>query len=533
MKTEIIGIQSHPSRNARPTNGRVSNVRANNGRANIDWANIDRAPARKKSADPAQLFSKAVEHYAMYFDRPEARLRFLNNTRTKQVERQAKLQRSLHRFRFLKNTRIYDWLLEARCYSAILEELRAMAPSLPKNRRNLAQQIQAPFSARLFFLFHQSRHAFYGAMVIIAGLMLFGSYSLVTWSAQKINIAWSRNKRAPIVVVPAGATPVDQNATTKYLAFKPETIWKYESNSQFEKWSNSCRIYREFETDNRPRGYFTIPRGSETDGNQFTDKIVGIIYHTPESGIVPFIPDNNDAIQKKSRRLLEWVRDRKLYNYLIDRYGDIYRIVRDEQAADHAGHSIWADAKNTYVSLNDSFLGVCFESKFDGTETLDEILTPAQINAGRLLTDVLRTKYSIDDANCTTHGLVAVDPEKMLIARHHDWVRNFPFDAMGLSDKYKIHPPTMSDYGFTYDENVLAKLGHKLWEGALTAEEEFNRRAEKARVSPDDLRRKLQARYNSQCAKARALRAGAGEANNPQLAEKPNGAGQPTESGND
>jgi N-acetyl-anhydromuramyl-L-alanine amidase AmpD len=530
LKTEIIGIHSHPARNSRPSSGR-----AGDGRANNDRASIDRATARKKSADPAQLFSKAVEHYAMYFDRPEARLRFLNNTRTKQVERQAKLQQSLRRFRFLKNTRLYAWLLEARCYSAILEELRAMAPSLPKNRRNLAQRIQAPFSARLFFLFHQSRHAFYGATVIIAGLMLFGVYSLVTWSARRLLPQMGRNNQPPIFVVPAGAAPSDPAATipAKYLPFKPETIWKYETKGGYEKWSNGCRISTEYEIDNRPRAYYTIPRGVETDGDQFSDKIVGIIYHTPESGIVPFVPDNNETIQKNSRWLLETVRERKLYNYMIDRYGDIYRIVRDGHAADHAGYSIWADAKNTYVSLNDSFIGVCFESKFDGTETLDEILTPAQINAGRLLTDVLRTKYSIDDANCTTHGLVAVDHEKMLIARHHDWVRNFPFEAMGLSDKYKIHPPSMSDYGCTYDVDVLAKLGNKLWEGALTAEEEFKRRAEKARVSPDDLRRKLQARYNSQCAKARALRAGPGEANNPQLAEKPFGAGEPTESGND
>lgn len=471
----------------------------------------------------------------MYFERPEARLRFLNNTRTKQVERQAKLQNSLRRFRFLKNTRIYGWLLEARCYSAILEELRAMAPSLPKNRRNLAQQIQAPFSARLFFLFHQSRHAFYGALLVVAGLMLFGVYSLVNWSAGKLSAYLTPNKRPQILVVPTGATPSDPATTipAKYLPYKPEAIWKYEDKDDYEVWSNNCRILKEYETDNRPRSYLSIPRGAETDGNEFSNKIVGIIYHTPESGIVPFIPDNNEEIQKKSRRLLEYVRERKLYNYMIGRYGAIYRIVRDDQAADHAGHSIWADAKNTYVALNDSFIGVCFESKFDGAESVEEILTPAQINSGRLLTDVLRTKYSIDDANCTTHGLVAVDEKKMLIARHHDWVRNFPFDAMGLSDKYKIHPPSMVDYGCTYNEDVLAKLNYKLWPGALTAEEEFNKRAEKARASPDDLRRKLQERYNSQCAKARALRAGPGDANNPQLAEKPSGAGEPTESGND
>ncbi len=199
---------------------------------------------------------------------------------------------------------------------------------------------------------------------------------------------------------------------------------------------------------------------------------------------------------------------------MITRIGDIYRIVRDDQAAIHAGDSLWADAKNTYVLLNESFLGVCFESRFEG-ESLDEILTTAQINAGRLLTDVLRSKYNIDDANCTTHGLVAVDEEKMLIARHHDWVRYFPFASMGLSDKYKVQPLHMTDYGFTYDEDVLKKIGHKLWEGAVTAEEEFNRRAERAGVSPDILRRKMRDRYISQRNKTNGLRPGPSDANNP------------------
>ena len=471
----------------------------------------------------------------MYFDRPEARLRFLNNTRTKQVERQLRLQQSLRRFRFIKNTRLYGWLLEARCYSAILEEMRAMAPSLPSNRRKLAQQIQAPFSARLFFLFHQSRHAFYGATLLLAGCMLFGLYSLVTWSASQFRSYIASNKRQTIYVIPAGATPNDPSATmpAKYLPYKPESIWKIKTEGEYEKWSNGCRISTKYETDNHPRGYYILPRGSETDGTQFSDKIVGIVYHTPESGIVSFTPDNNETIQKTSQGLLRYVRDHKLYNYMIDRYGEIYRIVRDEHAADHAGHSIWADSKNIYVSLNESFLGVCFESKFEGAESLDEILTPAQINSGRLLTDVLRSWHQIDDANCTTHGLVAIDHEKMLIARHHDWVSNFPFEAMRLSDKYKIHPPSMVDYGCTYDVDVLAKLGNKLWDGALTAEEEFKRRAAELRVSPDILRRKLRDRYNSQSAKVRALRAGPGDANNPQLAEKPFGAGEPTESGNE
>jgi N-acetylmuramoyl-L-alanine amidase len=538
LKTEIIGIQSYPPRDNRPTSarprgGQPINGRANYGRVNNGRVNNVPAPAGKKGADPAQLYSKAVEHYAMFFDRPEARLRFLNNTRSKQVERQARLQQSLRRFRFLKKTKVYDWLLEARCYSAILEEMRAMSPALPRNRRNLAQQIPAPFSARLFFLFHQSRHAFYATAVLFAGVMIFGLYSLVSWSARHISSRIPQTnvsaRRFEISIV--GQDP-NHASGEKFVPYKPEKIWLRNTVGDLEKWSNGCQISTKYETDNHPRAYYTIPRGAETDGDLVSHKIVGIIYHTPESGIVDFIPDNNEAIEKRTRRLLEWVRDHKLYNYMIDRYGDIYRIVRDDQAADHAGHSLWADAKSIYVSLNESFLGVCFESKFDGASSLDEILTPVQINSGRLLTDVLRSQYGIDDADCTTHGLVAVDHEKMLIARHHDWVRYFPFEAMGLSDKYSIQPPSMSDYGFTFNEEVLTKLDYKLWEGAVTAEKEFNRRAEEARVSPEVLRRKWQDRYNSQCAKTRSLRAGSGDANHQQLAEKSFGAGEQTKSGN-
>jgi hypothetical protein len=366
VKTEIIGIQSYPPRDNRPTNarphgGQPINGRANNGRANNGRIYNGPAPAVKKGADPAQLYSKAVEHYAMFFDRPEARLRFLNNTRTKQVERQARLQQSLRSFRFLKKTRVYDWLLEARCYSAILEEMRAMSPALPKNRRNLAQQIPAPFSARLFFLFHQSRHAFYATAILFAGVMIFGMYSLVNWSATQFK-SWRVAKnpvQQPLRVEVVRSTPAPNDELTKVLpAYDPEKIFLRENNREYEKWSNGCQILKKYETDNHPRAYYTIPRGAETDGEQVSNKIVGIIYHTPESHIVDFTPDNNEAIQKGSRQLIEWIRDHKLYNYLIDRYGDIYRIIRDEHAADHAGHSVWADAKNTYVLLKDRLIVV-------------------------------------------------------------------------------------------------------------------------------------------------------------------------------
>ncbi len=513
MKTEIIGIKTQSSRNGHGGNGRGNGVGANN----------DPATAKSNGADTAQIYSRVVERYAMYFDRPETRLRFLNNTLAKQAEREARLQRSLNRFRFLERTRVYDWVLEARCYSAILEEMRDMSSSLPRDRRNLAQRVHAPFSARLFFLLHQARHAFYGAAAVIAVLAVFGLVSFGAWAARHFNayLALGNSLGAPAPTPSPSSSASTMAALLDALAKKkPEKVFLVGNEGEYEIWSNNCRISTRYETDNHHRAYYAIPRGSESDGDKPRHDIVGIVYHTPESDIIDLTPENIKAIQMRSRGLLEYVRDNKKYNYVIDRIGGVYRIVRDDQAAYHAGDSLWADSKNTYVLLNESFIGVCFESKFNGATSLDEILTEQQIYSARLLTDVLRSKYDIDDANCTTHGLVAVDPEKMLIARHHDWVSNFPFEAMGLSNKYKVQPPNMTDYGFTYDEDTLAKLGHKLWEGAMTAEEEFIRRAARARVSPDDLRRKMRDRYISQRNKTRGLHAEPGDANRPRIAAK-------------
>jgi hypothetical protein len=514
MKTEIIGIQSQASQNGRSDSGNGSGVRVSN----------DLAAANGKVADMTPIYSRAVERYAMYFDRPEDRLRFVNNTLTKQADRQDRLQRRFGRFRVLERTGLYDRVMEARCYSAIFEELLAMRSCLPQDRRHLPHRIQAPFAARLSFLLHEARHAFYGAAVFGSILTFFALYSFSLWSARGVNnFLANRYARAAASAPSPSPTPNPAND----IFTQTEKIFLYKNDGAYEKWSNGCVISTKYETNNHSRAYYTIPRGVESDGEQKSDKIAGILYHTPESYMIEFDERNSRALQVGSRGLLEHVQKYKKYNYMIDRFGEIYRIVRDDQTAYHAGDSLWADDKNTYVLLNESFIGVCFESKFEGASSLEDILTPAQIRNGRLLTDVLRTKYNIDDANCTTHGLVAVDPDKMLIARHHDWVRFFPFDKMGLSDKYKIQPPNMIDYGFTYDNDVMAKIGNQLWEGATTSGEEFKKRAERARISPDDLRQRMRDRYVSQRNKVIGLHPG----DTDRLVKRPTGASLTTESG--
>jgi hypothetical protein len=165
----------------------------------------------------------------------------------------------------------------------------------------------------------------------------------------------------------------------------------------------------------------------------------------------------------------------------------------------------------TYFGLNESFLGVSFETKADVGEG-GEQLTEAQVLAGRLLTQVLRSRYRIDDANCTAHGLVSVTPSNGRILFHHDWARGFPFEAMGLSDKYAVAPASVADLGFGYDTETLAQIGGVVWPGVGAAEGEFARRAEGRGQSPDDLRRRMRALYRERMGAQRALLRGGGAA---------------------
>ncbi|HYE73637.1 MAG TPA: peptidoglycan recognition family protein, partial [Blastocatellia bacterium] len=232
---------------------------------------------------------------------------------------------------------------------------------------------------------------------------------------------------------------------------------------------------------------------------------IGILYHTSESELVKFVADNNDDLQIRSKGLLGWVKKNKLYNYVIDRFGQVYRIVPDDQAANHAGNSLWSDSKYIYVGLNESFIGVSFETK---SEAGEDQLTEAQIVAGRALTAILRSRYNIDDANCVTHGLVSINPDQMVMGFHHDWIRGFPFEAMGLSDKYKVQPSAIKDYGCTYDSEVLGYMGGRPLPGVADAEAEFQRRAAQSNIKVEELRNRTRERYREQIELVRKLRQG-------------------------
>lgn len=455
-------------------------------------------------------YCQVVEGYARFFARPEVRLRFLKNTLALQDERARLLDKKFGRWGLFRRSKFYDRLLEFSLYSLIFSEVSRLLPSDSGGRRGLlGLHKEAPLSARVFYRCHQLRHALYAAGIVAAVALSFAAYRGAAWSVARAN-SYLAGRYKKVEIVRTGEDSGGALHGAQLPSYQPEKVWPVERGDGFERYSNGARITDTYEVENHARRYFAFkPGGTEAEGEPQT-KPLGILYHTSESDLLPFVEGNSDSIESRSKNLLDYVRKNKSYNYVIDRFGQIYRVVRDEDAAFHAGNSVWSDSRATYVGLNESFIGVCFETKADVSDS-GEQLTEAQVLAGRLLTQVLRSRYQIDDADCVTHGLVSVNPSNMRIAFHRDWAHGFPFEAMGLSDKYKVPPASVAELGFEYDDDVVAKIGGRLWPGVAEAEEEFARRAAQSGSKREELQKQMRSVYRERMERQSALLRGQGE----------------------
>ncbi|MFL6337320.1 MAG: N-acetylmuramoyl-L-alanine amidase [Pyrinomonadaceae bacterium] len=455
-------------------------------------------------SETASSHFKIVESYARFFARPEVRLRFLNKTLPLQAERNAQMEEALGRWAFLRKYGLFEKLLNFSLYALIFREVSHLLPSDSGGKRGLlGLHKQAPLSARVFFRCYQFRRQLYVVSALLLVAFGFAAYRGAVWSVARAN-AYLAGRYKSVERVYAGEKDATGGLAEHLPSYQPEKVWLVEQGSDFERYSNGARIINSFETSNRPRRYLVYQPGSTEAQGEPQSAPVGIVYHTSESVLLPFVAGNSGSIESRSKNLLAYVRDKKSYNYVIDRFGQVYRVVRDEDAAFHAGNSVWSDGRVVYAGLNESFLGVVFETKAD-MGVGGEQLTEAQVLAGRLLTQVLRSRYQIDDADCTTHGLVSVNPSNGRIAFHHDWARGFPFEAMGLSDKYAVAPASVAELGFGYDPELVSLLGGRMWPGVSAGETEFARRAEGQGKRPEELRGQMQKVYRARMEAQRAV----------------------------
>ena len=272
-------------------------------------------------------------------------------------------------------------------------------------------------------------------------------------------------------------------------------VWQVEKSSDFETYSNGLRVENQYAVSHHPRAYTAFSR-SYLDGSAGEKRSApaGIVYHTTESLQAPFESSQNNVLKRVGESLIEYVRRRRCYNFLIDRFGRVFRIVNESDAADHAGHSVWADEQYFYVNLNDSFIGVSFEAQTEAGQTTSTV-GDAQIRAAAMLTEMLRSRYKIPGGNCVTHAQVSVNPTNMQIGFHVDWASSFPFARLGLPDNYATPSPAVSLFGFGVDASFEQRAGVRLAAGALGAARTVAEQAEASHLSLAAYRKELHKRY--------------------------------------
>ena len=284
----------------------------------------------------------------------------------------------------------------------------------------------------------------------------------------------------------------------------PAEVWQVEKTANSEVYSNGLRIDTRFAVPNKPRSYLVFPldRSAQSEGVHRSEP-VGIVFHTTESRQAPFEADQNRVLKKLGESLVEYVRRERAYHFLIDRFGRVYRIVAESDAANHAGNSIWADDQWLYINLNQSFLGVSIEARTEPGQVEAE-MSPAQLRAASMLIEMLRSRYHIAAANCVTHAQVSVNPSNRQIGLHVDWASSFPFEQLGLPDNYRRPLPALWASGFEYNPEFQHWAGERIEAGIQLAEDRLNTRAAEAGMSVPSYRRLLQKRYRQQLEEVRS-----------------------------
>ena len=284
-------------------------------------------------------------------------------------------------------------------------------------------------------------------------------------------------------------------------------VWLVEKTSSSEVYSNGLRIDNRFRVSNHPRTYLAFPLKGDprTSGVRRTEP-AGIVFHATQSRQAPFEADQNGVLKKIGESLLEYVQRKRAYHFLIDRFGRVYRVVAEADSANHAGFSVWADDEWLYINLNQSFVGVAIEAQSRPGESEPE-MSPAQLRAAGMLTEMLRNLYKIPGERCVTHAQVSVNPSNMQVGYHTDWASGFPFAQLGLPDNYARPLPAIWAYGFEYSPEFLEWAGERLGAGLRAGETELAAAAEDSNLSLHGYRKLLQTQYHVRLAEVRRANA--------------------------
>jgi hypothetical protein len=288
--------------------------------------------------------------------------------------------------------------------------------------------------------------------------------------------------------LPAARLPVQPAS-----GITPPEIWLVEADGIEETYSNGLRIDNRYSESYHPRSYLAYPADRVSRPVRRRDP-AGIVFHSTESHLAPFESGKNRELRQIGESLLEYVKRMCAYHFVIDRFGRVFRVVAENDSADHAGPSVWADGQWLYLNLNSSFLGVAFETHTDPGQT-ESGASPAQLRSAAMLIELLRSRYRIPAGNCVTHAQVSVNPANFEAGYHTDWASSFPFGQIGLPDNYAQALPAVWAFGFLATSGFRATAGVRMAEGIDIAEEALRAAAASDKSSPTAYRKRLQAWY--------------------------------------
>ncbi len=372
---------------------------------------------------------------------------------------------------------MYQWLSIEHFRSLVRSELLP-----PRSRRQLQRSLAL---SRVTFVL--------SALAFVALLAGLGTAVAILAPATAARMAPLQPPAPPrVATAPVPAPAQVQLPGTAPSAIAPTSVWLVEKGSGWEQYSNGLRIDTQLAVRHTRRRY-RVFRESGMQPELYSQP-VGIVFHTSESDLWPMEADFNANLRDSSQRLLRYIQRLKLYNYVIDRFGRVYRVVEEDCKANHAGYSVWSYGGRVYLNLNHAFFGVCFETRWEGGKALP--MTAAQYAAGRALTDCLMQRFAIVPGMCVGHGMVSVNPTKHLLGHHLDWARGFPFESFGLPDQYRQPSPAVALFGFRYDEEFVKTMGEP-WPGVRSAERELLREARTRGVVVEQLYHEKQSLFDA------------------------------------
>jgi len=296
----------------------------------------------------------------------------------------------------------------------------------------------------------------------------------------------------PIPMITDGAAPrrtVAASAKSGVFA----NIWTVVNAPDHELYSNGLRIEKRFTA--KPAEAMRFQRWRlDNNAREESPAPYGIVFHTTESDAAVYEEANNRKLRRSAEGTIGFVQSQRAYHFVIDKFGRVFRTVPENEPANHAGYSVWADEKHYFVNMNHSFLGVSFDGQTRGPDGKPSVTEP-QITSARLLTELLRARYRIPAENCVTHAQVSVYPGNMGVGYHTDWSAGFPFARLGLPVNYLIPLPAITLFGFGFEDYYSNLAADELQDGISAGETNLRQDAARRGVSTAAYRRMLAKRF--------------------------------------